>query len=149
VHTGALVLSAPGLALAAGAAVPLLSGPRGLVWAGVALLAAASVSTIAVRLSAEPDQDWRALAAAVKRVRGSNETVVVVPARSADVFRHYARYVPLIAYARGQGAWIAVAAPTPAAAITAARPYVNTPRYALLRQFRYGDELRLQHWVRP
>jgi hypothetical protein len=26
---------------------------------------------------------------------------------------------------------------------------VHTPRYALLRQFRYGEKLRLQHWVRP
>jgi len=26
---------------------------------------------------------------------------------------------------------------------------VVTPRYALLRQFKYGEGLRLQHWVRP
>ena len=55
----------------------------------------------------------------------------------------------MIRYARGEGAWIAVVADTPGGAITAARPFVSTPRYALLRQFRYGDGLRLQHWVRP
>ena len=42
VFTGALVLCAPGVALAAGAAVPLLAPVRGLVWAGVALLLVSS-----------------------------------------------------------------------------------------------------------
>ena len=55
----------------------------------------------------------------------------------------------MIRFARGEGAWVAVVADTPADAIAAARPVVRTPRYALLRQFRYGDGLRLQHWVRP
>ena len=55
----------------------------------------------------------------------------------------------MIRYARGEGAWVAVVASTPSGAIAAARPSVPTPRYALLRQFRYGDDLRLQHWVRP
>ena len=149
VHTGALLLSAPGVALAAGAAVRLLTGARGLVWAGLALLVVASAATLAVRLSTGPTEDWRALATAVRRVRGQHETVVLVPPSSRDVFAYYAPYVPVISYARGDGAWIAVSAATPAEAITAARPFVRTPRYALLRQFRYGDGLRLQHWVRP
>ena len=38
---------------------------------------------------------------------------------------------------------------SPDASIESARPFVRTPTYALLRQFRYGDRLRLQHWVRP
>ena len=42
-----------------------------------------------------------------------------------------------------------VVADTPSDAIAAARPVVRTPRYALFRQFRYGDGLRLQHWIRP
>ena len=142
-------LSAPGVALAAGAAARLLTGTRGLVWAGLALLVVSSAATLAVRLSTAPTEDWRALATAVRRVRGQHETVVVVPPSSRDVFAYYAPYVPVVRYARGEGAWIAVVAPTPAEAITAARPFVRTPRYALLRQFRYGDELRLQHWVRP
>ena len=65
------------------------------------------------------------------------------------MFAYYAPYVRWPRYARGEGAWIAVVATTPAEAIAAARPVVRTPRYALLRQFRYGDGLRLQHWVRP
>ena len=79
----------------------------------------------------------------------STRPLVLVPPSSRDVFAYYAPYVPVVRYARGDGAWIAVVAPTPAGAITAARPFVRTPRYALLRQFRYGDGLRLQHWVRP
>ena len=83
------------------------------------------------------------------RVRGPRETVVVVPERSRAAFAYYAPTVSVIRYARGDGAWVAVVADTPARAIAAARPSVRTPRYALLRQFRYGDGLRLQHWVRP
>lgn len=149
VFVGALVLCAPGVALAAGAAVPLLASDRGLVPAGIAVLVTASIVTIAVRLASAPEEDWRALAAAVKRVSGARETVVVVPDRSRDAFTYYAPEVPVIRFARGEGAWVAVVASTPAGAITSARPSVRTPTYALLRQFRYGDELWLQHWVRP
>ena len=149
VFTGALVLCAPGVALAAGAAAPLLAPVRGLVWAGVALLLVSSAVTTADRLREPPDQDWRALVAAVKRVRGGNETVVVVPARARAVVAYYAPYLPLIGHVRGSGGWVAVVADTPDGAIAAARPVVRTPRYALLRQFAYGDGLRLQHWVRP
>jgi mannosyltransferase len=148
-HAGALVLCAPGIALAVGATAPLLSPVRGLVWTGLALLLVSSAVTIAVRLSTPPAEDWRALATAVRRVRGPKETVVVLPERSRAAFAYYAPYVAVIGRARGEGAWIAVAASTPDAAIAAARPVVRTPRYALLRQFRYGDNLRLQHWVRP
>jgi len=149
VRSGALVLWAPGLALAVGATALLLSPTRGLVAAGLAVLLMYSAATIAVRARQPVDEDWRALAAAVKRVRGPKETVVVLPEGSSAAFAYYAPYVPTIRFARGDGAWIAVRANTAAAAIEASRPYASTPRYALLRQFRYGEDLRLQHWVRP
>lgn len=149
VFTGALVLVAPGLALAAGASVLLLPDDAGLAWAAVAALAFACAVTIALRLAAEPAEDWRALAAAVERVRRDDETVVVVPEGARTAFAYYAPNVEVIRFARNDGAWVAVVAGTPAAAVEAARPAVNTPRYALLRQFRYGSELRLQHWIRP
>jgi len=149
VHAGALVLCAPGVALAAGAAAALLTPVRGLLWTGLGLLLVSSAVTIAVRLESGPAEDWQALAAAVKRVRGVHETVVVVPSRSRAAFAYYAPYVPVIGHAGDAGAWVAVVADTPEGAVTAARPVVSTPRYALLRQFRYGDALRLQHWVRP
>ncbi len=141
VYVGALVLCAPGLALAAGAVAPLLSPVRGLVWAGLAVLLVGSAAAIAARLSAPPVEDWRALARAVERVRGPHETVVVVPERSRAAFAYYAPSIQVIRFARGDGAWVAVIADTPAGAIAAARPSVSTPRYALLRQFRYGDNL--------
>ena len=149
VYAGALVLCSAGIALAAGAAAPLLSSARGRAWAGIAVLLIASAVTIAVRLTSAPEEDWRALAAMVRRERGARETVVVVPERSRDAFAYYAPYVPVIRFARGEGAWVAVVASTHAGAITAARPSVRTPTYALLQQFRHGDDLRLQHWVRP
>ncbi len=108
-----------------------------------------SVVVLALQLGKPPDEDWRSLASAVRRVKGGRETVVVVPERSRAAFAYYAPYVPVIEHARGEGAWIAVVARTPSAAIADARPVVRTPTYALLRQFRYGNDLRLQHWVRP
>ena len=149
VHVGALVLCSPGVALAAGAAAVILSPTRGLVAAGLAVLLAASAIVITVRLTAQPDEDWRGLAAAVKRVRGPKETVVVLPEGSRAAFAYYAPYVSTIRFARGDGAWVAVRAETAGSAIEASRPSVMTPRYALLRQFRYGKRLWLQHWVRP
>jgi mannosyltransferase len=149
VFVGPLVLAAPGAALAAGAAVPLLSPARGLLWAGVAAALVASAVVLALRLTAAPGQDWRALAIAVKRVQQPRETVVVVPDRSRAAFAYYAPDVQTIGRAHGDGAWIAVVAGSPSAAITTARPFVDTPRYALARQFRYGSDLRLQHWIRP
>lgn len=149
VHAGALVLCAPGVALAVGAAALLLSPVRGLVAAGLAVLLIASATTISARLLQPVDEDWRALAAAVKRVKAPKETVVVLPEGSRAAFAYYAPYVATIRFARGDGAWIAVRSSTAESAIDASRAAVVTPRYALLRQFRYGEGLRLQHWVRP
>jgi mannosyltransferase len=149
VHAGALVLCAPGIALAVGATGLLLSPVRGLVAAGIAVLLMTSATTIAMRLSRPVDEDWRALAAAVKRVKGPGETVVVVPEGTNAAFAYYAPYVRTIRFARGEGAWVAVRAESADAAIEGSRPFVATPRYALLRQFKYGETLRLQHWVRP
>lgn len=144
----ALVACAPGLALAAGASCRLLPDRRLLGPALAALLAVGAVA-IGVHVAAKPREDWRAVATAVRRVRGARESVVVLPARSRAAFSYYARYTRTSRYARGDGAWVAVAAGDPRSAIAEARTAVRTPRYALLRQFRYGDGLRLQHWVRP
>ena len=146
-----LTLCAPGLALACGAAVELFpSGKEPWVThIALAALALVAAAVLAARLTVAPAQDWRALANGVKRVQGAHETVVVVPDRSRAAFAYYAPYVRTTDHARGDGAWVAVVADTPAAAIARARVAVHTPTYALLRQFRYGDDLRLQHWVRP
>ncbi len=149
VFPGALVLCAPGVALATGATVLLLSRDRVLVGAGLAALAVAGLVTVIVQLLAPANEDWRALATAVARVKGPTETVVVVPERGRSAFRYYAPSVPVLRFARGGGAWVVVVAADPTAAVDLARPSVPTPRYALLRQFRYGNGLRLQHWVRP
>ena len=149
VHMGALVLCAPGIALAVGAVAPVLARTHGLLWAGIALLAVAGAATVGWRLTKPATEDWRALAVAVQRVRQPRETVVVVPDGARAAFAYYAPDVRVIRFVRGEGAWVAVVADTPAGAIATARPIVQTPRYALLRQFRYGDGLRLQHWVRP
>ena len=149
VYTGALVLCAPGIALAVGAVAPVLARTHGLLWAGIALLVVSAGGSVGWRVTRPATEDWRALAAAVERVRQPRETVVVVPDGARAAFAYYAPDVHVIRFVRGESAWVAVVADTPAGAIAAARPVVQTPRYALLRQFRYGDGLRLQHWVRP
>ncbi len=146
--TTALVLCAPGIALAAGG-VTGIAADRRTAWIGAAALAASSLVAVGVLLTTREAEDWRALAAAVKRVRGPRETVVVLPDSSRAAFAYYAPYVPTLQHARGDGAWVAVAAGGPEQAIALARESVRTPTYALRRQFRYGDGLRLQHWVRP
>ena len=145
---GALVLCAPGISLAAGAAVPLLRSRRALVVAGAALVVVSAV-TVTARIVARPSEDWRALATAVRRVRLPQETVVIVPERARAAFAYYAPDVQTSARARGDGAWIVVVADDPSQAIERARQLIRTPTYALLRQFSYGNGLRLQHWVRP
>ena len=149
VHLGALVLSSPGVALAGGAAGSLLSGRRRLLWAGLAVLLLASAVTITVALRSPVDEDWRSLAAVVRHGRGPSETVIVLPEGSRAAFAYYAPYLATTRFARGEGAWVAVTVDTAQDAIDISRPVVPTPRYALLRQVRYGNGLRLQHWVRP
>ena len=147
VHVDALVLCAPGVALAVGAVAIPLSPIRGLVAAGVAVLLFASAITIAVRQTADVDEDWRALAAAVKRVKGPKETVVVLPEAHAQRSRTTPR--PRDDPVRPRRGRLDRRQGGRNEAIDASRPVVPTPRYALLRQFRYGNDLRLQHWVRP
>jgi mannosyltransferase len=146
--THALIVCAPGIALAAGAAYRLVSDST-VLWVAAGCVLAVSAVTVGAVVAAEPGEDWRALAAAARQVRGPRETIVVLPERSRAAFAYYAPYVRTSYYARGDGAWVAVVADGPASAITLGRRAVRTPRYALLRQFRYGDHLRLQHWVRP
>lgn len=144
----ALVACAPGLALAAGAACRLLPN-RQTLWIGALAFAAVAAVTVGITVAAPAPEDWHRLAAAAHRVRGSDESFVVLPPRSRAAFSYYAPTTRTTLYARGNGAWVAVAADSPAAAIAIGRRAVRTPRYALLRQFRYGSGLRLQHWVRP
>jgi mannosyltransferase len=146
--TTALIACAPGIALAAGAAYRLVSDST-VLWIAASCVLAVSAVTVGAVVASEPEEDWRALAAAARHVRGPRETIVVLPERSRAAFAYYAPYMRTSYYARGDGAWVAVVADGPASAIALGRRVVRTPRYALLRQFRYGDHLRLQHWVRP
>jgi hypothetical protein len=120
-----------------------------VLWLAAGCVLAVSAVTVGAVVASEPKEDWRALAAAARLVRGPRETIVVLPERSRAAFAYYAPYTRTSYYARGDGAWVAVVADGPASAIALGRRAVRTPRYALLRQFRYGDHLRLQHWVRP
>jgi hypothetical protein len=143
----ALVIAAPGLALGAGAAVAGLVGGRALTAA--AALGAVAVAALVFVYTAEPDEDWRAAARAVRLVTKPGETVVVTPERARPAFERYAGDVETSRVARGEAAWVLVPASSPEEAIELGRMVVPTPRYALRRQFRYGDGLRLQHWIRP
>jgi mannosyltransferase len=145
--TRVVVLAAPGLALAAGAAVVTLT--ERIALAAVGTVAAIAVAALALTYAVGPDEDWRRAAGAVRLVTKPRETVVVVPERARPAFAYYAHDISTSLVARGDAAWVVVRADTPVEAIELGRTVVPTPRYALRRQFRYGDGLRLQHWIRP
>ena len=142
----ALVMIAPGLALAAGAATSWVPRHDASVAAAAALLVFGGLLFVSYRK--EPAEDWRAAANAIRIARRAGETIVV-PERSLAAFRYYAGDVDTVLRARGDGAWVATVADSSKEAITSGRSVVRTPTYALRRQFRYGQRLRLQHWVRP
>jgi mannosyltransferase len=142
-----LVLAVPGLALGAGALVAAL--PTRWATATAAALTAAAAATLVVWYLSEPPENWREAARAAERLRGENETIVVVPERATAAFAYYAPGGRTWQRAQGEGAWVLVRAPGDAEAIELARSAVSTPRYALAEQTSYGDDLRLQHWVRP
>jgi mannosyltransferase len=143
----ALVLTAPGLALAAGAAVAAVTVRIAL--AALGTFVAVAAAAVALTYATGPQEDWRRVGRAVRLVKKAQETVVVVPERARPAFAYYAPEVETSLVARGDAAWVVVRADTPVEAIELGRSAVPTPRYALRRQFRYGDGLRLQHWIRP
>ena len=142
-----LVLVVPGLALGAGALVAALP-TRWATTAAAAMTAAAGVTLVVWYLS-EPAENWRRAARDAERLRAANETIVVVPERARAAFAYYAPRARTSQRADGDGAWVLVRASGDAAAIELARNAVATPRYALAEQTTHGDDLRLQHWVRP
>ncbi len=148
VHVAAAaVIAAPGVALAAGVGVSTIGDTR-VAAAACALAAAASLAAIAVSATRASDADWREASRWVEQQRGARETVVVVPPRAREAFRHYAPDAPFAAVGRGDGVWVAVRS-TPGGAVIAGRRVVATPRYALLEQRSFGDGLVVEHWVRP
>jgi mannosyltransferase len=142
-----LVLAVPGLALGAGALVAALP-PR---WATATAggLTAAAAATLVLWYVSKPAEDWRAAARDAERRRSERETLVIVPERAHAAFAYYEPGARTWQRAYGEGAWVLVRAPGDAEAIELARRAVATPRYALAEQASYGDDLRLQHWVRP
>jgi hypothetical protein len=149
----ALVVAMPGVALACGPAHAWM-GIRSRVDRRTLLIVAAATAIVALAWSgawlAGPSiEDWRAALAEVRRRSGASEVVVVVPDRSRSAAQYYAPGTPLRLQARGESAWVLVREHDSSTAIAAARSVVKTPRYALAEQQRYGDDLQLQHWVRP
>jgi mannosyltransferase len=142
----ALVLCAPGVAVAAGIGLDALADRTlvPLVAGGVAVVALAAIVATASTPMAE---DWRSAARLVRETRGVRETVVVLPPRARAALAYYAPFVRVHDAARGDGAWLVVA--TAADPRSLARTAVTTPRYALLDERQFGDDLVVQHWVRP
>ncbi len=143
----ALVVGAPGVALAAGAGIAALP-ERWLQWAAGGAAAGAAVVGVITWYATAPTQDWRTAASFVDTEAAPEETVVVLPGRARAAFAYYEPDTRLALRARGGGAWLVVAGDADDALRTA-RTAVDTPRYALLDQRTFGNELVVQHWVRP
>ena len=142
---GAIAL--PGVALAAGCGIAAIGDRRYAAGATAAALAA-PVAALVVVSATGPPADWRRAARFVESRRGAAETVVVLPPRAAPAYSHYAPDARLAAIGRGDGVWVVLRTPW-AGAVDAARDVVTTPRYALLAEQSFGDDLVVQHWVRP
>lgn len=143
----ALVVGVPGVALAAGAGLAALPRRAWQLLAAAAAVAAAAAGLGAWYVAA-PTQDWRDAARLLDAEVAKGETVVAVPERARAAIAYYAPDERLALRARGNGAWVLVAG-RGSESLTAARAVVDTPRYALLAQRSFGDDLVVQHWVRP
>jgi mannosyltransferase len=143
----ALVLCAPGIAVAAGVGLAAVAddGMFVLLASATALVAALQLGATTLTPAAE---DWRGAARFVREHRGPRETVVVIPRRGEAALRYYSPYQQVHGAARGDGAWLFLQASS-ADASRLARTAVTTPRYALLAGREYGDGLTVEHWVRP
>ncbi len=146
--TRALLAGTPGLALGTAAALVAITDRRARLATAVGLFTLAAAG-ILVWLAGPAIEDWRAATTSVLHERSANETVLVLPTRSAAAVGYYAPSLALSGQARGAGAWVFVASASSSKAIAAARRVVKTPRYALLSQERYGSDLLVQHWIRP
>lgn len=144
----ALVLAAPGVAVAAARALLWIPVREGLV-AGVLVTGVISAGLTVDRVAGEPAEDWRSAARAVAIRYREGDTVVVVPPRARAAFARYAPEVPTVLRGRGRAVWIVVHADDGADATALARASIRTPRYALLAQARHGAEVIVQRWVRP
>jgi hypothetical protein len=116
--------------------------------AAAAVVVATSAAAITVTALDGPAGDWRGAVEAVRAGRGGSETIVVVPERARAALIYYAPSQWVHRQARGDGAWVFVGGAR-TGAIERARRVVATPRYALLEERPFGDDLVLQHWTRP
>jgi mannosyltransferase len=144
----ALVVCAPGLALACAAAVAWMPD-RDAALGAAAILVVFAVPGLVAWYTQPAAEDWRSAVRAVSREAAPDETVVVLPERSRAALAYYAPEVALSSRARGRGAWVLIRSRDDRQAIRTARRIVRTPAYALLAQTRFGERLVLQHWVRP
>lgn len=141
-----LALAAPGLCVAAGIGLAALHGR--LAVAAAAAVVATSAAAITLTALDGPEGDWRGAVEAVRAGRDGSESIVVVPERARAALVYYAPNERIHRQARGDGAWVFVGGPR-GSAIERARRVVATPRYALLEERSFGDDLVLQHWTRP
>jgi len=117
-------------------------------WAAGGAAAGAALTGVIAWYALPTRQDWQAAAAFVSARAAADETVVVVPERARPALAYYDPDARLMLEAHGNGAWVVIAGGADQA-LRAARTVVTTPRYALLDQRAFGDELVVQHWVRP
>lgn len=135
------------LAVAAGVGVSLIFDRR-LQIAAASVAAAAAVVGLAWWYTATPAEDWRGAASTVLAGRSAGETVVVGSARAAAAWSAVAPDVAPILTARGTGAWLLLDG-APSDALARGRDLAKPPRYALLEERSFGENLTLQHWLRP
>jgi mannosyltransferase len=144
----ALVVAAPGLALACGIGVASIVSRWGSPAAVLAIVVLAIPGLVAWYLQA-PNPDWRKAMARVSAVSRPGEAVLIVPEEGRPAALYYGSELRLTSRPYGPVAWVLVTGEEGADAIEAARAVIPTPRYALLSETPLGEGAVLQRWVRP
>ncbi len=144
---GYAVVAVPALALLVAAGV--VSQQRWVALGLVALLGAGAGFRLVEWYTGASAEDWRAAVAAIRTEQHAGEAVVVLPRRQRVAAAYYAGEGFAVDRPRGHRVWLLLAVNDPERRLQLARDLVRPPRYALLDERRYGDELWLQIWDEP
>ena len=146
-EAGYALVAVPALALLVAAGV--VSQQRWVALGLVSLLVAGAGFRLVEWYTGPSAEDWRGAVGAIRAEQRAGEAVVVLPERQRIAAAYYAGEGFAIERARGHRVWLLLAVGDADRRLRLARDLVRPPRYALLDERRYGDDLWLQIWDEP
>ena len=144
---GYAVVAVPALALLVAAGV--VSQQRWVALGLVAALGAGAAFRLGEWYTGPAAEDWRGAVEAIRAEQRAGEAVIVLPERQQAAIAYYAGDGFTVDRPRGHRVWLLLALEGEERRLELARRLVRPPRYALLDDRRYGDDLWLQIWAEP